>query len=139
MNSNVNVNQDASYCGASRLEVSIQQLVIVSALKSDANLPSHQTHPAASAGVPRTLSAVTQRFSTIRPASVYVQTSANHLLSKTPTHAVAFVERGVPDVRILIGTSVSVWETANGSAEHLTATVLTAAQITEPGAVGKCG
>ena len=41
MNSTVNVNEDASHYGASRLESSIKKLVIVSALKSDANLPSN--------------------------------------------------------------------------------------------------
>ena len=32
-----------------------------------------------------------------------------------------------------------VWETANSSAQHLTATELAVARITEPGAVGECG
>ena len=52
---------------------------------------------------------------------------------------IAFVQRSVPEVPILIGTSVSVWETANDSAEHLIATKLTAAKITELGAVGEYG
>ena len=69
---------------------------------------------------------------------MYVQICANHLLSKIiGGHVVAFVPRGVPEVPILIGASVSVWETANNSTQHLTATGSTAAQITEPGGVGK--
>ena len=103
MNSTVNANQDVSHYGASHLGGSIQEPVIVSALKSDANVPSHWTHPAASVGVPRTLSAVAQRFTNLRPANVYVPTHANHLSSKTPEHAVVFVKRGVPEVPILIG------------------------------------
>ena len=70
---------------------------------------------------------------------MYVQTSAIYLSSKIPTHVIAFVQRSVPEVPILIGTSVSVWETANDSAEHLIATKLTAAKITELGAVGEYG
>ena len=67
---------------------------------------------------------------------MYVQICAKHLSLRTPRHAVAFVQRGVPEVPILIGESVNVWETANGSAQHQTATELTAAAITEPGSAG---
>ena len=137
MNSTVNVNQGASQSGASHLEHSIQEFVIVSVLQSDAEDHMNRVLPAASADVPRTLSAILQRFSTLRPANANVLGSAHPTSSKIPTHVPAFVGRRAPLLPMLIDRSVNVWETANSSLQHQAATGLIAARTTVPGGAGK--
>jgi len=137
MNSTVNANQGASQSFVSLLEGSIQEFVIVSVLQSDAEDRLNRILPAASADVPRTLSAVLQRFSTLRPANANVLTSAHPTSSKIPTHVAAFAGRHAPLLPMLIDRSVNVWETAGGSLQHQTATRLIVVRTTAQGGAGK--
>ena len=137
MNSTVNANQGASQSIVSLLEGSIQEFVIVSVLQSDAEDRLNRILPAASADVPRTLSAVLQRFSTLRPANVNVLKSAHPTSSKIPTHVPAFAGRRAPLLPMLIDRSVNVWETARGLLQHQTATGLIVVRTTAQGGAGK--
>jgi len=137
MNLTVNANQSASQSFVSLLEGSIQEFVIVSVLQSYVKDRLNRILQAARADVPRILSAVLQRFSTLRLANANVLGSAHPTSSKIPTHVPAFAGRRVHIMPTLINGSVNVWDTAGISLQHQTATGLRVARTTVTAGAGK--